>query len=59
MTYGTQALREAISGSNIGLIIHDLLILACFGILFMLLSILLSGKVGDKNKIDERLNAAN
>ncbi|MDI3311301.1 MAG: YhgE/Pip domain-containing protein [Thermoanaerobacterium sp.] len=59
MTYGTQALREAISGSNTGLITHDLFVLACFGILFMLLSILLSGKVGDKNKIDEKLNATN
>ncbi|MEG6566912.1 YhgE/Pip domain-containing protein [Thermoanaerobacterium saccharolyticum] len=59
MTYGTQALREAISGSNTGLITHDLFILACFGILFMLLSILLSGKIGDKNKIDEKLSAAN
>ncbi|WP_434564482.1 hypothetical protein PQ690_10265 [Thermoanaerobacterium thermosaccharolyticum] len=52
MTYGTQALREAISGSNYTLIINDLLILAGFGILFMLLSILLSEKVGDTNKID-------
>ncbi|WP_434631004.1 hypothetical protein PQ689_10490 [Thermoanaerobacterium thermosaccharolyticum] len=51
-TYGTQALREAISGSNYTLIINDLLILAGFGILFMLLSILLSEKVGDTNKID-------
>lgn len=56
MTYGTQALREAISGSNYTLIINDLLILAGFGILFMLLSILLSEKVGDTNKIDEKLS---
>lgn len=56
MTYGTQALREAISGSNYTLIINDLLILAGFGILFLLLSILLSEKVGNKNKIDEKLS---
>ncbi|MDK2805268.1 MAG: putative rane protein [Thermoanaerobacterium sp.] len=56
MTYETQALREAISGSNYTLIINDLLILAGFGILFMLLSILLSEKVSDKNKIDEKLS---
>ncbi|SNX53444.1 YhgE/Pip domain-containing protein [Thermoanaerobacterium sp. RBIITD] len=56
MTYGTQALREAISGTNYSLMLNDLLILAGFGIVFMLLSVLLAEKVGDSNIIDEKLS---
>lgn len=56
MTYGTQALREAISGGSTGYLLNDIEILVGFGVVFLLLSILLAEKIGDTNKLDEKLS---
>lgn len=53
MTYGVAALREAISGSNISVILDNILIIAGFGALFFLFTILLAEKA-EKIKIVQK-----
>lgn len=54
MTYGVAGLREAISGDNISLILHNISIIAGFGALFLLFTILLAERV-DKIEIVQKL----
>jgi len=54
MTYGVAGLREAISGNNISAILHNISIIAVFGALFLLFTILLAEKA-DKMEITQRL----
>jgi len=54
MTYGVEALREAISGWNINVILENILIIAGFGSLFLLFTILLAEKA-EKIEITKKL----
>ncbi|ADD01390.1 YhgE/Pip N-terminal domain protein [Thermoanaerobacter italicus Ab9] len=54
MTYGVAGLREAISGNNISAILHNISIIAGFGVLFLVFIILLAEKA-DKMEITQRL----
>jgi len=54
MTYGVAGLREAISGNNISAILYNISIIAGFGALFLLFTILLAEKA-DKMEITQML----
>lgn len=54
MTYGVAGLREAISGNNVSAIFNNIFVIAGFGILFLVFTILLAEKA-DKLEITKRL----
>lgn len=57
MTYGVAALREAISGSSASVVLDNIAIIAGFGALFLLFTILLAEKA-EKMKITQKLREA-
>lgn len=54
MTYGVAALREAISGSSVSVILNNIAIILVFGAVFLLFTILLAEKA-EKMKITQKL----